>query len=314
MQWESAGDGEGEEQASTVTMLKYGNGDVYTGEMRGGRPDGEGKMLYKNGNEYEGGWVGGLEEGDGMLRMKRERSRWRGSFRAGARHGWGQLMFRGGATFSGRWEYGAQREGEWYMDGVREKGCFRGGKLDGEGRRENKDGSVWEGTFRKGLRHGRGTYTPPSGGGEAQEGVWQNDEVDHDHTRRAMAFEHMQGAGDVRCERIKCPITHGPLLDPVTCADGHTYDRCAMYEWLRRRRVSPVTNEALAKTGMHVSVAVRGFVEDELDRYAAEMDAARQAGASAERKAPAASAHPDKRRAPAASARPAKKPRGRGAM
>jgi len=316
------GDGRYRLPVDTVSRLEYGNGNVYTGGMRGGRPEGQGKMFFKTGDSYDGGWLDGVMSGDGVMykdsgpngTKTRERSEYIGAFRSGLRNGLGKLVFQGVGVFSGRWVGGVACEGEWYdTDGVQhEKGFYCAGKLEGEGRRVYNDGSAWEGTFRQGLRHGRGTYTN-SVGCQVQEGVWKNDEVDHDHTRRALAFEHMQEAGDERCERLKCPITHGPLLDPVTCADGHTYDRCAIYEWLRRRRVSPVTNEALAKTG-YVSLTVRGFVEDELDRYAVEMDAARPVGASAKRKVPAASAHPAKRMAPAASARPAKKPRGRGAM
>lgn len=43
-----------------------------------------------------------------------------------------------------------------------------------------------------------------------------------------------------------CPITQSFMSDPVTTADGHTYERSAIDQWLRRRRTSPLTNENLS--------------------------------------------------------------------
>ena len=40
-----------------------------------------------------------------------------------------------------------------------------------------------------------------------------------------------------------CPITHEVFDDPVIYADGHTYSRCAIQEWLRRSEASPMTGE-----------------------------------------------------------------------
>lgn len=35
------------------------------------------------------------------------------------------------------------------------------------------------------------------------------------------------------------------LVDPVVCADGHTYERAAIEAWLMSRDTSPMTNEVL---------------------------------------------------------------------
>ncbi len=42
-----------------------------------------------------------------------------------------------------------------------------------------------------------------------------------------------------------CPIGHSLMRDPVICEDGHTYERENIEQWLRRRRVSPMTNQPL---------------------------------------------------------------------
>lgn len=43
-----------------------------------------------------------------------------------------------------------------------------------------------------------------------------------------------------------CPLTGGMMRDPVVAADGVTYERAAINEWLQRRDVSPVTGMPLS--------------------------------------------------------------------
>lgn len=52
------------------TEIKIGNytfkdGSVYTGEMKGRKPNGKGKTVFKNGDVYEGEYVKGKREGFG---------------------------------------------------------------------------------------------------------------------------------------------------------------------------------------------------------------------------------------------------------
>ena len=48
-------------------------------------------------------------------------------------------------------------------------------------------------------------------------------------------------------ELVVCPITHEPMVDPVSAADGQTYERRAIEEWLQKGDVptSPLTGEPL---------------------------------------------------------------------
>ena len=53
------------------TEIKIGNytfkdGAVYTGEMKGRKPNGKGKTVFKNGDVYEGEYVKGKREGYGI--------------------------------------------------------------------------------------------------------------------------------------------------------------------------------------------------------------------------------------------------------
>ena len=56
------------------TEIKIGNytfkdGSVYTGEMKGRKPNGKGKTVFKNGDVYEGEYVKGQREGYGIYMM-----------------------------------------------------------------------------------------------------------------------------------------------------------------------------------------------------------------------------------------------------
>ena len=56
-------------------QIKIGNysfkdGSVYTGELKGRRPNGKGKTLFKNGDSYEGEYVKGTREGYGVYIKK----------------------------------------------------------------------------------------------------------------------------------------------------------------------------------------------------------------------------------------------------
>ncbi|KAJ1454155.1 hypothetical protein M885DRAFT_427227, partial [Pelagophyceae sp. CCMP2097] len=44
---------------------------------------------------------------------------------------------------------------------------------------------------------------------------------------------------------VCCPITHEVMQDPVLAADGHSYERCAIEQWLATRDTSPLTNAPL---------------------------------------------------------------------
>jgi len=55
-----------------------------------------------------------------------------------------------------------------------------------------------------------------------------------------------QSAAMVEIEQaMLCPISHKPMSDPVVCADGHTYQRGHIEEWLLRNNTSPVTGKPL---------------------------------------------------------------------
>jgi serine/threonine protein kinase len=48
-----------------------------------------------------------------------------------------------------------------------------------------------------------------------------------------------------------CPITQDVMRDPVMLMDGHSYERKAIIDWLKRSIRSPLTNEELPRAGRH---------------------------------------------------------------
>ena len=44
---------------------------------------------------------------------------------------------------------------------------------------------------------------------------------------------------------LQCPISQELMRDPVVAADGRTYERAQIAEWIRSHNTSPMTNEQL---------------------------------------------------------------------
>mmetsp|Transcript_60561 Transcript_60561/g.100526 ORF Transcript_60561/g.100526 Transcript_60561/m.100526 type:complete len:393 (-) Transcript_60561:135-1313(-) len=57
-----------------------------------------------------------------------------------------------------------------------------------------------------------------------------------------------------------CSITQEVMLDPVVTADGHTYERSAITEWLKHHNTSPNTGEKLVHRQLTPNVTVRGMI------------------------------------------------------
>ena len=66
--------------------------------------------------------------------------------------------------------------------------------------------------------------------------------------------------GDVP-EDLRCPLTLELFCDPVTAADGHTYERVAIEEWLATgSRTSPSTGQPLQSTALIPQLTVKRLV------------------------------------------------------
>lgn len=65
------------------------------------------------------------------------------------------------------------------------------------------------------------------------------------------------------------PITQGLMLDPVVAADGVTYDRSAISQWLLTSNTSPATGEPLQHGSLTPNTSVRSYVTAYLTAAAA---------------------------------------------
>ena len=73
-------------------VIKYANGDMYSGDFSQGLMHGAGKMNYANGAVYIGEFHDDLLDGEGEYRFPSHTQMYKGQFREGLMHGQGILM------------------------------------------------------------------------------------------------------------------------------------------------------------------------------------------------------------------------------
>ena len=61
-----------------------------------------------------------------------------------------------------------------------------------------------------------------------------------------------------------CPITYELMHDPVLLADGHTFERSAIEQWLQTNNTSPMTQLPLANKNVVPNYALRMAIESHL--------------------------------------------------
>eukprot|EP00798_Chlamydomonas_sp_ICE-L_P024111 gene24111-9686_t len=78
---------------------------------------------------------------------------------------------------------------------------------------------------------------------------------------------HM-AVGDNRSpEMFCCPITQEVMNDPVFAADGYTYERLAITEWVARSNNSPLTNIPLEHKGMVPNHSLRSAIKEWQEKH-----------------------------------------------
>jgi serine/threonine protein kinase len=63
-------------------------------------------------------------------------------------------------------------------------------------------------------------------------------------------------------ECLQCPIGYNLMVDPVVCADGHSYDRAAIEEWFRFHNTSPLTNQPLPNKHLIPNHTLRKMIDE----------------------------------------------------
>ena len=80
---------------------------TYVGEMREGRPEGQGRLEQRSGAFLEGAWKAGLLDGEGVS-LDAEGNRYEGHFAAGKADGQGRLLSRDGSIYEGTFRNGVR--------------------------------------------------------------------------------------------------------------------------------------------------------------------------------------------------------------
>ena len=70
------------------------------------------------------------------------------------------------------------------------------------------------------------------------------------------------GAADGLRADLRCPISLEVMRDPVIAADGHSYERASIEQWLRTRRTSPLTGQPLPNQTLIPNHRLRAMIED----------------------------------------------------
>lgn len=142
----------------------------YTGEFhRDYNRHGEGTMQYYNGDVYEGTWMENTRSGFGKLRSSNGEE-YEGHWLDDERHGRGLVRYADGSTFKGVFEHN-KRQGPGILrlsNGDEYSGSFLDDAMTGEGVMRYRNGDVYEGLWQEGRRHGEGKYTLKKNGATMQ--------------------------------------------------------------------------------------------------------------------------------------------------
>jgi hypothetical protein len=90
---------------------------TYVGEMKDGRPDGEGRLQFRSGELFEGHFAAGILSGRGV-HVDAAGNRYEGEFSEGRPHGEGRLAETNGSIYTGTFAHGVRHgEGETRLAG-----------------------------------------------------------------------------------------------------------------------------------------------------------------------------------------------------
>ncbi len=121
-----------------VTGRRFSNGDVYTGTLRNGRIDGQGRLEKPNGDVITGQFRDGHFEGQVHIKLAKYKDEFRGTIRDCHKEGHGRQVYSCGSVY---------------------EGTFKNSLRHGHGRMEYANGDIYDGDWFKDNKHGEGSYT-----------------------------------------------------------------------------------------------------------------------------------------------------------
>ncbi len=66
----------------------------------------------------------------------------------------------------------------------------------------------------------------------------------------------------ITLQALQCPITHDIMVDPVKAPDGHTYERAAIEEAIRRNGKSPITRQPLRIDQLVTDYTLKNVIDE----------------------------------------------------
>ena len=188
-------------------------GETYAGEWKNYKFHGKGKYTYMNGATYEGEWKDGEYHGKGHFiypdDVADELEEWgapiatvdpdipKSHDEPPADHGW----VPGGCRMENGAYYGESYEGE-----------YKNGKMHGKGTYISNNGMKYVGEFQNGLKHGKGTLDLPNG--TKYVGEFKNE---WRHGKGTLTFDN----GDKLVAEFENDVQHGQGV--YTYAKGNKY-------------------------------------------------------------------------------------------
>ena len=155
-------------------------GGTYTGEVKYGKPHGQGTAYYPNGAQYVGEFKDGERNGQGTHILP-SGSKYIGEWKDGVQHGQGTRYCKDGIIeYEGEWKYGEiHGQGtEYYWNGTKYVGEFKDGRRHGQGTRYYEDGTIeYEGEWKDGVKYGYGQGTKTWASGDKYVGEFKDGEI-----------------------------------------------------------------------------------------------------------------------------------------
>ena len=149
-------------------VYSYSDGEIYTGEWRDDKRDGQGALTYGSktefaGDIYTGDWRDDKRDGQGTFtygsKTEFAGDIYTGEWRNDKRHGQGTYTYASGEQYIGDFENGKSHgQGTYtFASGSQYVGDFEDGKIQGQGTFSWPDGDYYKGEFKDDQRHGQGT-------------------------------------------------------------------------------------------------------------------------------------------------------------
>ena len=240
----------------------YLSGDVYEGEWQNNQKNGEGIATYNTGGRYEGEWKNGKKDGKGISTFANG-AVYEGTYKNGKKNGRGKETYASGAVYEGDYKDG-QKHGKGkftWPNGDAYEGDFKDGKMTGQGTKTYL-GAVYVGEFEQAKYNGQGKLTID---GKVFEGKWKNNSLWVKMlSKNGTIFHSNEPAFEISKElqAFNCPITQDIMNDPVTCMDGHTYEKEAIQRWFAKHDTSPLTGAKLPSKHLIPNFALKSAINE----------------------------------------------------